>query len=273
MNNNNNNIIINKNNNLNLSLQNQSSKLNYYQSNTKDKNNKTIQLYNLYCKNDLNLYKKQRIRSTESLINNNNRRKRANILEREDNYPEFQRYVDLHNREKENRQIIKNMFRKNGQCHNDFYRHIGNDSNCPICQAIQIKNENNIKIKGIRPLVSSISNNSTMNSWQNRRIYSAMSRVLTKRKSEKNIFGNLSRTKSNNYSNIINKSKNRSNCYMNQKNSINNISKISTNKKMEEEKKEHLFRKLNINRSIASQNNFPKSNKVISFKNKNIIYN
>ena len=265
------------NNKSNLSLQNPSHKLNYYQSISNDKNNKNLQLYNIYCKNDINSYKKKRIRSTESLIN---QRQKANILEREEEYPEFQRYVDIHNREKENRKIIKSMFRKSGHYYNDFSRHVGNDSNCPICQAIQAKNENNIKIKGIRPLVSNISNNSTQNSWQNRRIYSALSRVLTKRKSDKSIFGNLSKTKNNNLSSVINKSK--SNCYINKKKDINNISKISriSNNKYinnKEEKKNSnnniFFRKLNISRSIVSQNNFPKSNKEINFKNKNIKYN
>ena len=278
INNNNNKInnnIINKNNNLNLSAQNHSHKLNYYQGISNDQNNKKIQLYNIYCKNDLNSYKKQRIRSTESLLNK--KQQRANILEREENYPEFQRYIDIHNREKENRKIIKNMFRKNGQNFKDFYRHIGNDSNCPICQAVQIKNENNIRIKGIRPIIPTISNNTTQTSWQCRRAYSAMSRVLTKRKSDNNIFANLSRTKTNNASSIFNKSK--SNYYVNQKNSINNIninniSKLSSvNKKNDEEKKDNVFRKLNINRSLGSQKSFPNSNKVINFRNKNIKYN
>ena len=134
-----------------------------------------------------------------------------------------------------------------------------------------MKNENSIKIKGIQPMVSSMSNNSTQNSWQNRRIYSALSRILTKRKIEKTgcRSTNISHTLN------INKSKN-----MSQKNNnnISNISKISSKKfnnnyNNKDKIENHPFRKLNINRSGIDQNKFPNSNKVINFKNKNIKYN
>ena len=130
-----------------------------------------------------------------------------NIMEREEFLPEYIRYMEIHNREKENRKIIKNMFRKAGASCSDFNRHVGNDANCPICQMMQMKNENSIKIKGIRPIVSSTSNNSTQNSWQNRRIYSALSRILTKRQ------GDRSGSKSTNISHTlnINKSQKKSN--------------------------------------------------------------
>ena len=295
----------NKNNNLDLSLQNPN-KVNYYQSISNKKHNKNNNdfykyydyqnfkndrdkiLYNLYVgKNEKksnnynNMFKKQRIKSTDSLINRRQMQRMNtnlnmnmnlnNILEREDYHPEYIRYMEIHNREKENRKIIKNMFRQAGHNYQDFSRHVGNDLNCPICQAMQMKNENSIKIKGIQPMVSSMSNNSTQNSWQNRRIYSALSRILTKRKIEKTgcRSTNISHTLN------INKSKN-----MSQKNNnnISNISKISSKKfnnnyNNKDKIENHPFRKLNINRSGIDQNKFPNSNKVINFKNKNIKYN
>ena len=291
----------NKSNNLNLSLQNPN-KMNYYQSisnkNNNNKNNfyknynnyndfkndRDKILYNLYVgKHDKNnkynnMFKKKRIKSTDSLINRrqmqrvntnlNMNMNINNILEREDYHPEYIRYMEIHNREKENRKIIKNMFRQAGHKYQDFSRHVGNDLNCPICQAMQMKNENNIKIKGIQPMVSSMSNNSTQNSWQNRRIYSALSRILSKRKMEKTgcRSTNISHTLN------INKSKN-----MSQKNNISNISKISSKKfnnnyNNKDKIDNHPFRKLNINRNSVDQNKFPNSNKVINFKNKNIKY-
>jgi hypothetical protein len=294
----------NKNNNLDLSLQNPN-KVNYYQSISNKKHNKNNNdfyknydyqnfkndrdkiLYNLYVgKNEKksnnynNMFKKQRIKSNDSLINRRQMQRMNtnlnmnmnlnNILEREDYHPEYIRYMEIHNREKENRKIIKNMFRQAGHNYQDFSRHVGNDLNCPICQAMQMKNENSIKIKGIQPMVSSMSNNSTQNSWQNRRIYSALSRILTKRKIEKTgcRSTNISHTLN------INKSKN-----MSQKNNnnISNISKISSKKfnnnyNNKDKIENHPFRKLNINRSGIDQNKFPNSNKVINFKNKNIKY-
>ena len=290
----------NKSNNLNLSLQNPN-KMNYYQSisnknNNNNKNNfyknynnyndfkndRDKILYNLYVgkhdkKNNYNnMFKKQRIKSTDSLINRRQMQRvntnlnmnMNNILEREDFHPEYIRYMEIHNREKENRKIIKNMFRQAGHNYQDFSRHVGNDLNCPICQAMQMKNENNIKIKGIQPMVSSMSNNSTQNSWQNRRIYSALSRILSKRKMEKTgcRSTNISHTLN------INKSKN-----MSQKNNISNISKISSKKfnnnyNNKDKIDNHPFTKLNINRNSVDQNKFPNSNKAINFKNKNIKY-
>ena len=270
----------NKSNNLNLSLQNPN-KVNYYQSiSNKNNNNNNFYknynnyndfkndrdkiLYNLYIgkhykKNNYNnMFKKQRIKSTDSLINRRQMQRvntnlnmnMNNILEREDFHPEYIRYMEIHNREKENRKIIKNMFRQAGHNYQDFSRHVGNDLNCPICQAMQMKNENNIKIKGIQPMVSSMSNNSTQNSWQNRRIYSALSRILTKRKMEKTgcRSTNISHTLN------INKSKN-----MSQKNNISNISKISSKKfnnnyNNKDKIDNHPFRKLNINRNSVDQN-------------------
>ena len=280
-------------NNLDLSLQNQN-KMNYYQcfsnknSNINNDNyyrnfkkDKDKVLHDLYCgkydnyNNNINTTnKRQRIKSTDSIINNRQKQRvnqnMNNLLEREEYYPEYIRFMEIHDREKENRKIIKNMFRRAGHNYNDVNRHVGNDLNCPICQAMQMKNENNIKIKGIHPLVSSASNNSTQNSWQNRRIYSALSRILTRRKLDK------TGCKSSNISHTLNMNKsNKSKNNMSQKiNNISNISKISGNKLTNNYERNNIpFRKLNINRSNINQNQFPNSNKMINFRNKNIKYN
>ena len=175
--------------------------------------------------------------------------------------------MEIHEREKENRKIIKGMFRKAGHNFNDFNRHVGNDANCPICQAMQMKNENNIKVKGICPLISSMNNNhniNTQNSWQNRRIYSALSRILTKRQIDRSV------NKNNNLSNVINmkRNKNRNKNVSN----LNDLSRIKS-KKENNDKKDFAFRKLNFNRAGVHQNKFPQSNKIMNFKNNNIKYN
>ena len=287
-----------KNDNLNLSLQNQN-RLSYYKqsmsNNNNFKNSKEQILYELYNgkndNNNINLNKKQRIKSTDSLFykkkmliqnmnntnninynnnnfsnNNINNKNKYIFMEREEFYPEYIRFMEIHNREKENRKIIKNMFRRAGANCYDFSRHVGNDANCPICQMIQMKNENNIRIKGIRPIISS-ANNSTQNSWQNRRIYSALSRILTRRQIDR------SGSRTNNMSHTLNINKSLKNT------NLNNISKI-INKKYNsnfinnnQKENNNAFRKLNINKSAINQGKFPKTNKVISFRNNNIKYN
>ena len=74
-------------------------------------------------------------------------------------------------------------------------------------------------------MISSVSNNSTQNSWQNRRIYSALSRILTRRQIER------TGTKSSNVSHTININKSKNITQKNNINNISNISRISTNNK------------------------------------------
>ena len=263
--------------NLNMSLQNYN-KFNNYRKSLIDNYNKNYSrekiLYGLYCNkmdNSINSLKKQRIKSTDSLVNKKQKyrlsKNISKILERDDYFPEEIRYMEIHEREKENRKIIKGMFRKAGHNFNDFNRHVGNDANCPICQAMQMKNENNIKVKGICPLISSMNNNhniNTQNSWQNRRIYSALSRILTKRQIDRSV------NKNNNLSNVINmkRNKNRNKNVSN----LNDLSRIKS-KKENNDKKDFAFRKLNFNRAGVHQNKFPQSNKIMNFKNNNIKYN
>ena len=277
---NNNNYLSKENNkceNLNISLQNYN-KIKDYRRNLRDYYNKNCSkekiLYDLYCNkldSSINSLKKQRIKSTDSLMRKRQNYKftknTSNCLERDDYFSEEIRYMELHEREKENRKIIRGMFRKAGQNFNDFNRHVGNDANCPVCQAMKMKNENNIKIKGINPLFSSIHNNSNncaKNSWQNRRIYSALSRVLTKKQIDR------SASRSTNISNMMHMNKARTknqNC-----NNLNDISRIKSKKEENNKKDSFAFRKLNFNRGGVNQNRFPNSNKIINFKN-NILYN
>ena len=132
---------------------------------------------------------------------------------------------------------------------------------------MQMKNENNIKVKGICPLISSMNNNrniNTQNSWQNRRIYSALSRVLTKRQIDRSV------NKNNNLSNVINMKRNK-----NKNKNVSNLNDLSRikSKKENNNKKDFAFRKLNFNRAGVNQNKFPQSNKIMNFKNNNIKYN
>ena len=286
----------NKNNNLNLSSL-KPTKLSYYQSassinNFKDNNiiskeEKDRMLYNLYVKKSdknnniyINHIKKHRIKSTDSLVKRrqiertNKNLNTNNILERDEYFPEYIRFMEIHNREKENRRIIKNIFRQSGNNCQDYARHVGNDTNCPICNAMKMKNENNIKIKGIHSSLSSIGNNSTQNSWQNRRIYSALSRILTRRQVDRN------GSKSNNLSNILNMNKSKNTNYKNRNTTnVSKISKISNNNKMKNNfnninrNQVYPLRKLNINRTGIDPNNFPRSNKIKNFRNNNIKYN
>ena len=232
-----------------------------------NKNNDKIEsLFNLYCGKNENK-KIIRVKSTESLINN-----KQNELTwvRMNNYKENQKYSKIHNNEKENRKIIKKLFKiQTGDNNSNNYNlHFGNNDNCPLCQAIEHKNEENIKKLGIFPMIPNADNNKSQNSWNNRRVYSAMSRVLSQRKKYResdefddnyNISKNKSINKSKNKS--INKSKNKS------RENISNINRLNKNNFNEKEEKNEIMnnknfvkRKLNINRSIYRQNNYSNIN-------------
>ncbi len=240
-----------------------------------NKNNDKIEsLFNLYCGKNENK-KIIRVKSTESLINN-----KQNELTwvRMNNYKENQKYSKIHNNEKENRKIIKKLFKiQTGDNNSNNYNlHFGNNDNCPLCQAIEHKNEENIKKLGIFPMIPNADNNKSQNSWNNRRVYSAMSRVLSQRKKYResdefddnyNISKNKSINKSKNKS--INKSKNKSiNKSKNKsRENISNINRLNKNNFNEKEEKNEIMnnknfvkRKLNINRSIYRQNNYSNIN-------------
>ena len=240
-----------------------------------NKNNDKIEsLFNLYCGKNENK-KIIRVKSTESLINN-----KQNELTwvRMNNYKENQKYSKIHNNEKENRKIIKKLFKiqTGGNNSNNYNLHFGNNDNCPLCQAIEHKNEENIKKLGIFPMIPNADNNKSQNSWNNRRVYSAMSRVLSQRKKYResdefddnyNISKNKSINKSKNKS--INKSKNKSiNKSKNKsRENISNINRLNKNNFNEKEEKNEIMnnknfvkRKLNINRSIYRQNNYSNIN-------------
>ena len=90
------------------------------------------------------------------------------------------KYIDIFNNERENIKITKLFNLKNRDI--DHYRkHFGNRKNCPLCQELEQKHNETLKNLGIYPMIPNINNDSMQSSSKNRRIYSALSRVLSKR--------------------------------------------------------------------------------------------
>lgn len=185
-------------------------------------------------------------------------------------------YINIYN-DKNNREIMKELLKIQARdIFNNFYhyqKHRGNNENCPICQAVEIKNEENILKKGINPKSNSIGNDSSQNSWQNRRVYSALSRILTKNGNKKrnefnelyseNINANISKCLS------ISKNKSKENFYKQEdlkKKLFNKDYKIFYPKN-----KKDAFRKLNINKSISFQNNYSTSIRFYRSKSQSIM--
>ena len=209
-------------------------------------------------------------------------------------HQENKKFQNIHNdkeKEKENRSLVSKLYKiktgdnsNNNNYHNNIYNlHFGNNDNCPICQAKEHQNEENIKKLGIFPMMPSAwgNENNLQNSWHNRRVYSALSRVLIKRKKSTNEYdfnngnnynfnydNNRSRSKSLSKKKSISKenkskfsNKGRNNFNDNQKNltrSTNNtfVKKISMN-----------------NRPSYMQSNFSTSYKFLSSKNLSEKYN
>ena len=240
----------------------------------KKSNEKIDLLYNLYCSNaNANKEKKklQRVKSTESLMSlkqkestwvkmNNNRDNNNN-----------NKYLKIHNNEKYNRSLITKLYKiqtgKNST--NNYNIHFGNNENCPFCQAIELKNEENIKKMGIFPMFPNFGNNeNSQNSWRNRRVYSALSRILSKtHKMNINEYEGFYDSK--NKSRSI--SKNRSISKDNKSKISSSLNKNIINDKMN--KNESHYRQLNIKRSNYLQNTFSTSNKFLSTKSQSIKFN
>ena len=170
-----------------------------------------------------------------------------------------------------NKQLYKvQTGENNSNCYNI---HFGNNDNCPLCQAIEQNNEENIKKKGIFPMIPNlVYNENSRNSWHSRRVYSSLSKILRKNNNMK--INKYEGIDDNN--NSKNKSKNRS-ISKDEKSKVSSLNKNIFNDKwnaneLKRGSKDSL-RKLNINRSNYLQNTFSTSNKFLSTKNQSIKYN
>lgn len=73
----------------------------------------------------------------------------------------MKKYVRIHNNEKENRRIITKLYNlQTGQI-NHYSKHFGTLNNCPICQAVEQKNEESVRNLGVIPMIP---NESSQNS-------------------------------------------------------------------------------------------------------------
>ena len=238
------------------------------------KNTEKMQLlYNIYCeKQNKKNNKIQRIKSTDSLIE---KKQKESAWVRMNNYEQNIKLSKINN-DKGNRSLIKNDYNNYklniGSHHNnDFNLHFGNNDNCPICKAFEQKNEGNIQKMGI----PYIGNENVQNSWKNRRVYSALSRVLGKWNKNMNDLDIIN----NKNNNSLNKSKNR-NISKENKPKINNIHKSNSiilnaqgNKNYFTKNSNAINRKLNYNKDNYRYNNFPTTSKFLSTKNNSVKYN
>ena len=215
---------------------------------------KMEELYNLYCGNGLLKPKKKlpKVKSTESIFEDS----QSGLIWRKIDYEK--KYVRIHNNEKENRRIITKLYNlQTGQI-NHYSKHFGTLNNCPICQAVEQKNEESVRNLGIIPMIP---NDSSQNSLKKRRIYSAFSRISGKRNRNRNnvfnlisdnIYGNMSKSRS------ITKS--RVNSAVNKKGK--NIGLVEKSNKKEVNSN---IRKLKIKRPVFQDKNFYPNPKYIKF--------
>ena len=252
-----------------------------------NKNNEKVEiLFNLYCGNHNNRKNKnQRVKSTETLMDN---KQKGTVWVKMDSYKEYQKYIDLHKNEKDNRKMIEKLYKiqtgyntNYSNYYNNYYKHFGNNDHCPLCQAIEQKNEENIKKMGIYHMNPHSNNDNSQNSWQNRRIYSALSRILTKRnRNNKDYDINISRSRSRSKNISIHKNKsvikNRSKSKENNS-KLNNLNKKNVNQKNNKNEilrgDAGLVRKLNINRTYYQKIQYSISSKFLNTKNKSMKFN
>ena len=215
---------------------------------------KIEELYNLYCGNGLLKPKEKlpKVKSTESIFEDS----QSGLIWRKIDYEK--KYVRIHNNEKENRRIITKLYNLHTGQINHYSKHFGTINNCPICQAVEQKNEESVRNLGVIPMIP---DDSSQNSLKKRRIYSAFSRLNSKRNRNRNnafnlirdnIYGNTSKTRS-----II---KSRVNSAVNKKG--NNIGLVEKSNKKEVNSN---IRKLKLKRPIFQDNNFYPNRKNIKF--------
>ena len=283
-------LILKSNNSSNITLKNQLGKTPNHSTFLKPKksNERIDLLFNLYCGNpnpkqsqntnqSKEKKKTQRVRSTESLIIENKQKESAWV--RMNNYQEKNKYIQIHNNEKYNRSLITKLYKiqTGDNSTNSYNMHFGNNDNCPLCQAIEQKNEENIKKMGIFPMIPNLGNNENpQNSWQNRRVYSALSRILSKNHKINLYEYEYPHDNNNSKNKSRSKSKNRS-ISKDNKSKISSLNKnmFNTNRNKDELKKisNNSIRKLSINRPNYHQSNYSTTNKFLSTKNQSIKFN
>ena len=189
----------------------------------KMKNDKKIKiLYDLYCRKPED-YKKNmpRIKSAFS-VNENNHKKEIYDKIYEYNAYKKQEYLNDNKFYNDKKNWLFRLIKlKKAKNMYHYDKHFGNSESCPLCQEMDKKNEESIKKKGIRSIIQEKKKNESKVSLPNRRIYSAYSKIYTKKngnessKSDINIENNndINRSKIMNINisglnNILNKDKN-----------------------------------------------------------------
>ena len=197
-------------------------------------------------------------------------------------HQENKEFQHINDNEKKNRSLVSRLYKiktgdnsNNNNYHNNNYNlHYGNNDNCPLCQAKEHQTEENIKKLGIFPMVPNVGGNENnfQNSWNNRRVYSALSRVLGKRKKNTNEYDF---NNDNNYNFNYGNNRSRSKSHSKNKNiSIENKSKFSnmginnyndSQKNLTRSTNNTIVKKISMNnRPSYMQNNFSTSYKFLS---------
>ena len=149
----------------------------------KMKNDKKIKiLYDLYCRKPED-YKKNmpRIKSAFS-VNENNHKKEIYDKIYEYNAYKKQEYLNDNKFYNDKKNWLFRLIKlKKAKNMYHYDKHFGNSESCPLCQEMDKKNEESIKKKGIRSIIQEKKKNESKVSLPNRRIYSAYSKIYTKK--------------------------------------------------------------------------------------------
>ncbi len=168
---------------------NQSISFNSMNNNNKYNNEKGGKFYNNLYQNHTKK-RMQNVKSADSFLDSNRKR---DIGVKMDSYKQYKKYNDIRKNEKDNRKLIEKLFKihtgfasNNSNQYIYYNKHFGNNDNCPICQSIEHKNEETIQKLGISRMTPNISNEKTNNSWKKRRVYSALTKILSKKGNKNN---------------------------------------------------------------------------------------
>ena len=224
------------------------------------KNNEKVEMpYNKFCGK-----KNQRVKSTEFINEKKPNGKWQNIHEYKD-----ETFLNVYKKnKKENRIHTKKLFCSKNGIINCFSRHFGNNKNCPVCQANKQKHDESIREKGICPMIPNIGDDDSQSRLQNRRVYSALSRILSKMNRNHNEFDFL-------YNNLHGaKTKNRIRSKINGFNYGNKMFKNFFNEPYNKINLKRsgsaMVRKLKIDRNLSKENNSSIRNKENIYKNQSI---